>query len=175
MPLPAPVTTATFPEYSIDSPSLLRPMSSIRRLPKVPYQREAKEMNYRLRVLAANAIAAVLIMTAAGCAANRSAEQSQLAAARASAAADRAEASARAAEKAAHDATVATDRVEKVVREDRKAIDADVARINYLIALQQRRRRHRRKLRHRHHTPAVAAAPPTSTKPAEPTFIPPAD
>jgi hypothetical protein len=116
--------------------------------------------NYRLRFLAANAIAAVLIMTAAGCAANRSAEQSQLAAARANAAADRAEASARAAEKAAHDATVATDRVEKVVREDSKA---------------QRRPRHHRKLRHRRHVPAPAAAPPASTKPAEPTFIPPAD
>jgi hypothetical protein len=85
-------------------------------------------MDYRSRVLAANAIASVLIMTAARCA-QTAAEQSQLTATRANAAADRAEASARAAEKAAHDATVATDRVEKVVRGDSKV---------------QRRRRHHR-------------------------------
>jgi hypothetical protein len=109
----------------------------------------------------ATALLAFLILAGAGCAtSNQSVEQAQLAAKRADAAAYRAEASAAAAEKAAHDATLAADRVEKTVREDSKAIDADIARINYLLAQQERPRHHRRKSRRRHHAPAVNATYP---------------
>jgi hypothetical protein len=95
-------------------------------------------------------------LLAAGCAtSNKSVEQAQLAAARANAAADRAEASASAAEKAAQDATLAADRVERTVREDTRAIDADIARINYLLAQQDRRRRRHRKSHQAHHTQAA--------------------
>jgi hypothetical protein len=99
---------------------------------------------------------------AAGCAGwnpwaqQEQARQTQLAAARANAAADRAEASAAAAEKAAREANITADRVGAVVRADSKAIDADVARINYLIARRERRRRKRR----RHHAPPANAASP---------------
>jgi|HubBroStandDraft_2_1064218.scaffolds.fasta_scaffold459467_2 chemotaxis protein histidine kinase CheA len=114
-----------------------------------------------------------LCLLAAGCAtSNKSVEQTQLAAARANAAADRAEASAANAEKAAHNATIAADRVEKTVRADSKAIDADVARINYLIAQQERRRRRRRKAHWPHHTPPAAAPLPTSVRGTESDYGP---
>jgi hypothetical protein len=109
-----------------------------------------------------------LCLLAAGCAtSNKSVEQTQLAAARANAAADRAEASAAKAEMAANNATIAADRVEKTVRADSKAIDADVARINYLIAQQDRRRRRHHKVHRRPHAPPPAASLPTSIKGTE--------
>jgi chemotaxis protein histidine kinase CheA len=105
---------------------------------------------------------AVLLLAGAGCGTSeRSAEQAQLQAARANAAADRADASAAAAEKAARDAMAAADHAERTVREDTNAIDADIARINYLIEQRDRRlRRRHRKARRRHHAPAPATPHP---------------
>jgi hypothetical protein len=121
-------------------------------------------MDYRASTLAAaTALLAFSLMTAAGCAtSNKSAEQAQVAAARADTAANRAEASAAKAEKAAHDATLAADHVEKTVREDTRAIDADIARINYLLAQHERRRKRRRKSHGKHH---AAPAPTATSKP----------
>jgi uncharacterized iron-regulated membrane protein len=118
------------------------------------------------------ALFSLFLLTASGCAwlnpwaqQEEEARQTQLAAARANAAADHAERSAAAAEQAARQATIAADRVEKVVRADSQAIDADSARINYLIAQRERRRHHHRSHIHHHHVTAAPAPPPASSHP----------
>jgi hypothetical protein len=121
-------------------------------------------MNYRA-ITFRTAIALIAFsIPAAGCSlmANRAAQRTQLQADRANAAADRAEKSAAAAERAARDAMAAADRTDRVVREDTKAIDADIARINYLIAMQDRRRKRHQKSRRRRHG---ATAPPAAAYP----------
>jgi hypothetical protein len=132
-------------------------------------------MDYRPITIQTAIATVALAMLAAGCSLlpNRSAQQTQLQAQRANAAADRAEKSAQAAEKAARDAMAAADHAEKTVHEDSKAIDADVARINYLIAMHDRElRRRRRSKKHHHHVKHLAHRTTSATKPVAKTPSP---
>ncbi|GEM_PF-6424590 len=125
-------------------------------------------MDYRAITIQTAIVMAALSTFAAGCSllSNRSAQETQLQAKRADAAADRAEKSAKAAEKAARDAMAAADHAEKTVHEDSKAIDADIARINYLIAMHDRELRRRRKSRRHHRVKPAAHATASGTEAA---------
>jgi hypothetical protein len=130
-------------------------------------------MDYRA-ITIQTAIALIALSMFAGCSLlpDRSAQQTELQAQRANAAADRAEKSAQAAEKAARDAMAAADHAEKTVHEDSKAIDADIARINYLIAMHDRELRRRRKTKKHHHVKHIAQGAASATKPVAKTPLP---